>query len=137
MGKALRDRWRRPPQIIPLRGCKSSKVPQATHCNGKYLIIGYRKGLLPTCLAISRSKKRAHELARLMTEYLEGYSRIVVELYVTAPVPEEPPHNDGRCRHCKDRKRCRPRGLCFVCSYDPLIRARYPSTSKYGRWADG
>jgi hypothetical protein len=37
------------------------------------------------------------------------------------------------CRHCQKVRANRPRGLCWSCYYNPEIRARYPSTSKYGR----
>lgn len=30
-----------------------------------------------------------------------------------------------RCRHCKVRLKCRPRGLCHTCFYDLSIREMY------------
>lgn len=34
---------------------------------------------------------------------------------------------DGsECIHCRKRKRCRPRGLCWTCYYDQAVRAMYP-----------
>ena len=38
-----------------------------------------------------------------------------------------------KCRHCGRPRVNRPRGLCWTCYYQPEIRARYPSTSKFGR----
>jgi hypothetical protein len=35
------------------------------------------------------------------------------------------------CRHCGRVKANRPRGLCWSCYYQPGLRERYPSTSKY------
>lgn len=38
------------------------------------------------------------------------------------------------CRHCgKTGRKLRPKGLCYKCSYDPAIRDRYPSTSKFAQ----
>jgi hypothetical protein len=37
-----------------------------------------------------------------------------------------------RCRHCRRRKRCRPRGLCFTCHRRPEVRAKYPVGSAAG-----
>ena len=37
------------------------------------------------------------------------------------------------CRHCHKAPITRPRRLCWVCYYEPRIRERYPSTSKFGR----
>ena len=38
------------------------------------------------------------------------------------------------CRHCKWRKVNRPRGLCYPCFTDPLIKMLYPaSVSKFAR----
>lgn len=36
-----------------------------------------------------------------------------------------------KCRHCKRRFMCRPRGLCHKCYYTPGVRATRPSQSKY------
>ena len=38
-----------------------------------------------------------------------------------------------RCRHCRCRPVCRPRGLCWRCFYTPAIRRLYPITSKFAR----
>jgi hypothetical protein len=35
------------------------------------------------------------------------------------------------CRHCGRVKANRPRGLCWSCYYQPGLRERYPSTSKF------
>jgi hypothetical protein len=35
------------------------------------------------------------------------------------------------CRHCKIKKSCRPRGLCWTCYYKPGVRELHPCTSKY------
>jgi hypothetical protein len=32
-----------------------------------------------------------------------------------------------RCRHCRQRNACRPRGLCWTCFYTPGVRRRYPA----------
>lgn len=37
------------------------------------------------------------------------------------------------CRHCQGGPANRPRGLCWVCYYQPGVRDRYPSTSKFAR----
>lgn len=37
------------------------------------------------------------------------------------------------CRHCKDRRANRARGLCWTCYYTPGISRRYGPLSKYGR----
>lgn len=37
------------------------------------------------------------------------------------------------CRHCRDRKAHRPRGLCVRCYYMPGVRDKYPLTSKFAR----
>jgi hypothetical protein len=37
------------------------------------------------------------------------------------------------CRHCARHRVNRPRGLCWSCYYNPAIRPRYPSTSKFAR----
>jgi hypothetical protein len=37
------------------------------------------------------------------------------------------------CLHCQEAIVSRPRGLCWRCFYTPLVRERYPSTSKFGR----
>lgn len=37
------------------------------------------------------------------------------------------------CRHCRNPKATRPRGLCWTCYQSPAIRAAYPSTSPLGR----
>ena len=41
------------------------------------------------------------------------------------------------CRHCQKAKANRPRGLCWSCYYAPGVRAKYPSTSKYGHRGPG
>jgi hypothetical protein len=38
-----------------------------------------------------------------------------------------------RCRHCRNPKVNRPRGLCYSCHRKPEVRDLYPSTSKYAR----
>jgi hypothetical protein len=40
------------------------------------------------------------------------------------------------CRHCQTHPASRSRGLCWTCYYTPGVRQRYPSTSKFGHWAD-
>ena len=42
-----------------------------------------------------------------------------------------------KCQHCQSAPITRPRKLCWICYYTPEIRARYPSTSKFGRRGDG
>lgn len=37
----------------------------------------------------------------------------------------------GLCRHCRDKRVCRPRGLCWRCWHDLAVRDQYPSVSKY------
>lgn len=37
------------------------------------------------------------------------------------------------CRHCRAKRACRPRGLCWTCYYTPGVKGRYPSVSKYAR----
>lgn len=36
------------------------------------------------------------------------------------------------CRHCKEGRPCRPRGLCWPCYYDPAIRESYASKVRRG-----
>jgi hypothetical protein len=43
------------------------------------------------------------------------------------------PRKKVGCRHCRKRKRCRPRGLCFVCHSDAEIRDLYPAGSAAGK----
>ena len=38
-----------------------------------------------------------------------------------------------KCRHCGQANINRPRGLCWGCYYNPDVRERYPSTSKFAR----
>jgi hypothetical protein len=38
-----------------------------------------------------------------------------------------------KCRHCKNSKVNRPRGLCWSCYYKPGVREMFPSTSKFAR----
>jgi hypothetical protein len=35
------------------------------------------------------------------------------------------------CRHCRVKKVCRPRGLCWHCFHTPGVREQYHSTSKF------
>jgi hypothetical protein len=42
--------------------------------------------------------------------------------YGCRPVSTKP-----KCRHCGTRQAARPRGLCFPCYGDPLIRELYPT----------
>lgn len=44
--------------------------------------------------------------------------------------------SDG-CRHCGQRKRNRPRGLCYVCYYAPGIRDLYKAWGKLRREYQG
>jgi hypothetical protein len=37
------------------------------------------------------------------------------------------------CKHCRDHKVNRPRGLCWTCYYTPGVKEMYPSGSKYAR----
>jgi hypothetical protein len=37
------------------------------------------------------------------------------------------------CRHCQRSNVNRPRGLCWSCYYNPAVRTRFPSTSKFAR----
>ena len=37
------------------------------------------------------------------------------------------------CKHCRNHKVNRPRGLCWSCYYTPGVKEQYPSTSKYAR----
>jgi hypothetical protein len=37
------------------------------------------------------------------------------------------------CKHCRQSKVNRPRGLCWSCYYTPGVKEMYPSTSKYAR----
>lgn len=37
------------------------------------------------------------------------------------------------CRHCKQGKCNRPRGLCWSCYYTPGVKELYPPTSKFAR----
>lgn len=37
------------------------------------------------------------------------------------------------CRHCKEKKATRARGLCSRCYHTPGVRDLYPSTSKFAR----
>jgi hypothetical protein len=41
------------------------------------------------------------------------------------------------CRHCRQAKANRPRGLCWGCYYAPGIRELYPSTSKFAQCGYG
>lgn len=41
------------------------------------------------------------------------------------------------CRHCCDRRVCRPRGLCWGCFYTPAVRARYPAAVRVGAGLPG
>jgi hypothetical protein len=36
------------------------------------------------------------------------------------------------CQHCKRRKNCKPRGLCYRCHTDPDVRALYPPNGAWG-----
>lgn len=38
-----------------------------------------------------------------------------------------------RCRHCRQTKPVRDRGLCWACRSTPGVRNLYPSTSPYSR----
>jgi RNA polymerase sigma factor (sigma-70 family) len=50
------------------------------------------------------------------------------------PAPFKGITADGICRHCRENKECRPRGLCTRCHEDGDTRDQYPTTgSKYGR----
>ena len=53
------------------------------------------------------------------------------ELSETSGVPEpagtpQASPEPIRCRHCHERKVCRPRGLCWRCYYAPGVRDQYP-----------
>jgi hypothetical protein len=37
------------------------------------------------------------------------------------------------CKHCRQRKVNRPRGLCWTCYYTPGVKNLHPSVSKFGR----
>lgn len=37
------------------------------------------------------------------------------------------------CRHCAQRYSCRPRGLCWICYYNPSIRPLYPENKAWWR----
>lgn len=41
-----------------------------------------------------------------------------------------------QCRHCKAAPGRRPRRLCWRCYRRKKLRLRYPSLSKFGKWAD-
>ncbi|MBX9677160.1 MAG: hypothetical protein K2X38_00255 [Gemmataceae bacterium] len=41
------------------------------------------------------------------------------------------------CRHCNRRPVGRPRGLCWVCYYEPGVRQLYPSESIFARRSFG
>ena len=41
------------------------------------------------------------------------------------------------CKHCRQGKVNRPRGLCWGCYYTPGVKDLHPSTSKYARRGEG
>lgn len=45
--------------------------------------------------------------------------------------------NGPRCLACNRNARCRPRGLCFGCYADPVVRSQHHSTDPRGRRGEG
>lgn len=83
---------------------------------------------------IGVTKQRVSQIEATGLMRARGASQAEIRRVSDAMKGDRPPRKarpPKKCRHCRVKWVDRPRGLCWMCFYDPEISPLYPSTSKY------